>query len=101
MKAARVSTVVILVLLAARAAQMQSQPPQERDKPENYSPLGFEDLRAYQQAYPGSPDSLAPADPATFPAASPRSRSRHHAAVAHAACGLAPRVAVCGAAKMR
>ena len=27
------------------------------EKPENYSPLGFDDLRAYEQAYPGSPES--------------------------------------------
>jgi hypothetical protein len=28
----------------------------ESEKPANYSPLGFDDLRAYEQAYPGSPE---------------------------------------------
>jgi hypothetical protein len=32
---------------------------QDRDKPERFSPLGFEDLRSYIQAYPGDPGSLA------------------------------------------
>lgn len=59
MQAARAAAVAFFVLLAARAVQVQAPQPQERDKPENYSPLGFEDLRAYQQAYPGSPESLA------------------------------------------
>ena len=59
MKAGRASAIALFILLAARAVEVRPQQPQERDKPENYSPLGFEDLRVYQQAYPGSPDSLA------------------------------------------
>src|SRR5688572_22266590 len=34
------------------------RPPADRsEKPENYSPLGFMDLLAYEQAYPGEPGS--------------------------------------------
>ena len=38
----------------------QEPPP----KPDKFSPLGFDDLRAYQQAYPGTPGTLAVANAA-------------------------------------
>jgi hypothetical protein len=58
--------VAILVLLTggavawARAAQEQAKPDPDRDQrtsltPENFSPLGFLDLHAYEQAYPATP----------------------------------------------
>src|SRR5262245_51395554 len=58
--------VVVLALLAGgsvawtRAAQEQSKPETESDKrpsltPENFSPPGFLDLHAYEQAYPATP----------------------------------------------
>ena len=59
MRAGRASAIALFLLLTARVVEVRPQQAQERDKPENYSPLGFEDLRIYQQAYPGSPDSLA------------------------------------------
>jgi hypothetical protein len=43
-----------VICCAVAGAQVQ-----EQDKPEHFSPLGFEDLRAYMQAYPGDPGSLA------------------------------------------
>src|SRR5438309_2184173 len=48
------------VLLAA-VAILAVAPGQERerDKPELFSPLGFEDLRSYIQAFPGEPGSIA------------------------------------------
>jgi hypothetical protein len=61
----RINTVVLLVGLlivaGATTARLQQPEPQpsRTEKPENFSPLGFEDLRAYQQAFPGTPGSLA------------------------------------------
>lgn len=49
------------VAVASPGARVQQPEPQfpRPEKPENFSPLGFEDLRAYQQAFPGTPGSLA------------------------------------------
>jgi hypothetical protein len=49
----RLAAFAVLLLSAGVLAQVQ-----ERDKPEHFSPLGFEDLRAYLQAYPGDAGSL-------------------------------------------
>jgi len=43
----------VVLLCAGAVARVQ-----ERDKPDGFSPLGFEDLRAYEQAYPGEVGSL-------------------------------------------
>jgi hypothetical protein len=55
--------VVALCLLASSASLGQSpardQTPPDWDKPEKFSPLGFLDLLAYEQAYPGVPGSGA------------------------------------------
>ena len=60
MNAARIAAVTLAVLVAGRAVHVQQLPPIEREKkPEGYSPLGFEDLRAHEQAFPGDPASLA------------------------------------------
>ena len=45
--------VAVILLAAGALAHVQ-----EQDKPEHFSPLGFEDLRAYVQAYPGDVGSL-------------------------------------------
>src|SRR5262249_34105781 len=45
------------LLITARLIAQDS--PRPEDKPENYSPLGFEDLRSYMQAYPGIPRAAA------------------------------------------
>jgi hypothetical protein len=61
MKAAPIPVVVLLMLSGATAARMQQPdvPSSRAEKAENFSPLGFEDLRAYQQAFPGVPGTLA------------------------------------------
>jgi hypothetical protein len=53
MRRSLVSAVVILCGVIATRVQTQ-----DRDKPEQFSPLGFDDLRAYIQAYPGAVGSL-------------------------------------------
>jgi len=61
----RIVVTVALLIAGARIAHVQQipQPAAERaaraEKSESYSPLGFEDLRAYEQAYPGVPGSAA------------------------------------------
>jgi len=60
MKAARTAVVALLVLAGGAAAHVQQQEvPGRPEKPENFSPLGFEDLRSYQQAYPAAPGTPA------------------------------------------
>lgn len=57
MHAARLLFITLMVVAGATDVFVQ-QPPAPRDeKPENFSPLGFEDLRAYEQAFPGLPGS--------------------------------------------
>ena len=51
-------TALVIVLFGSRSVQVQQLPQVERDKAEGYSPLGFEDLRAHEQAFPGNPNSL-------------------------------------------
>ena len=55
------TAVVALVILAGGTVGhvQQQEAPARPEKPENFSPLGFEDLRAYQQAYPAAPGTLA------------------------------------------
>lgn len=55
------TTVVALVILAGGTVGhvQQQEAPARPEKPENFSPLGFEDLRAHQQAYPAAPGTLA------------------------------------------
>src|SRR3954471_20633769 len=55
----RLTAAVFLVAGASAAMQQQPDPSARSEKAESYSPLGFEDLRAYQQAYPGVPGSAA------------------------------------------
>ena len=51
--------VIAVCAAAAVAVRLEGQQPPPRDeKAENFSPLGFEDLRAYEQAFPGTPGSL-------------------------------------------
>jgi hypothetical protein len=45
------------VLAFEQRRRAVSPPPDRSEKPENYSPLGFADLLAYEQAYPGEPGS--------------------------------------------
>jgi hypothetical protein len=63
----RLLTTAVLILCAIVVAHVQEQDPdRDRDKkPELFSPLGFEDLRTYIQAYPGEPNSLAVARAST------------------------------------
>jgi len=56
MPAGRILIITMMVALAVTDAFVQ-QPPVRDEKPENFSPLGFEDLRAYEQAFPGLPGS--------------------------------------------
>lgn len=52
---------VVALLVVASAAHVFVQQPStvpRDEKPENYSPLGFEDLRAYEHAFPGLPGSV-------------------------------------------
>ena len=46
----------VLLAIASGVSAKQDGPKKERDEAE-YSPLGFYDLRAYEQAYPGVPGS--------------------------------------------
>ena len=56
----RIATVAAALLLGGAVAHVQQPETAPRaEKPENYSPLGFEDLRAYQQAFPATPGTLA------------------------------------------
>lgn len=56
----RLAWVWFAVALSGTVAHVQQQEPAPRlEKAENFSPLGFEDLRAYQQAFPGAPGTLA------------------------------------------
>jgi hypothetical protein len=58
MHARRSLIIAALVALSATDVLVQ-QPPAARDeKPENFSPLAFEDLRAYEQSFPGLPGSI-------------------------------------------
>jgi hypothetical protein len=58
MNAGRILFVTLLVALGATDVFVQ-QPSVSRDqKPEHFSPLGFEDLRAYEQAFPSLPGSV-------------------------------------------
>src|SRR5690349_24618390 len=50
--------VALLVTTAAIDVRVQQQAAERQEKPENFSPLGFEDLRAYEQAFPGLPGSV-------------------------------------------
>src|SRR5215218_7534169 len=56
--ARHVLLVTLAVVLGASAVHVQQPPQVNGEKPEGYSPLGFEDLRAYEQAFPGDPSSL-------------------------------------------
>ena len=58
---ARIVVITILIIAATATATLQqpASPTARAEKAEHYSPLGFEDLRAYQQAYPGIPGSAA------------------------------------------
>src|SRR5687767_2994559 len=58
MTATRIAVVALVVLMSATATHVQQSEPPRVPAAEHYSPLGFEDLRAYQQAFPGRPDSL-------------------------------------------
>lgn len=52
---------VVALLVAAAATEVLVQQPVSGDraaKPDKFSPLGFEDLRAYEQAFPGLPGSV-------------------------------------------
>src|SRR5262249_55794891 len=57
----RIFLTVVLAVAGAAGVRVQQPPgPAARsEKIENYSPLAFEDLRAFQQAYPGAPGSVA------------------------------------------
>lgn len=58
MTARPIAVAALLVLAGATAAHVQQPEPGRPPAAEHYSPLGFDDLRAYQQAFPGRPDSL-------------------------------------------
>src|SRR5436190_16768748 len=56
----RIGVVAMALLASGAVAHVQEQEPSPRaEKAENFSPLGFEDLRAYQQAYPAAPGTFA------------------------------------------
>src|SRR5436190_7650793 len=56
----RILVMAALLAAGSTAVQVQQQEATERAaKPENYSPLGFEDLRAFEQAFPETPGSIA------------------------------------------
>jgi hypothetical protein len=59
----RTRIVVVLAFVVGGVQTARVQQPSDRsarsEKAENYSPLGFEDLRAYEQAYPGIPGTAA------------------------------------------
>src|SRR5690349_20974619 len=54
------SFVLAALLVTATATDVRVQQPavERQEKPENFSPLGFDDLRAYEQAFPGLPGSV-------------------------------------------
>ncbi|HMC76541.1 MAG TPA: hypothetical protein VKH34_05400 [Vicinamibacterales bacterium] len=56
----RIAIIAALLAAGSTVVQVQQQEATERAaKPENYSPLGFEDLRAFEQAFPETPGSIA------------------------------------------
>src|SRR5258708_3882987 len=64
----RLSLVWIAVVVSGAIAHVQQPAPEPapRLKAEKVSPLGFEDLRAYQQAFRGTPGTLAVAKAAAL-----------------------------------
>ena len=52
-------TIAGVILCAAVVVRVQEQDRDRAETPARFSPLGFEDLRTYIQAYPGEPNSLA------------------------------------------
>ena len=51
------SRAIVVAFILLGAAALTAQGPRERnraEKPESYSPLGFYDLRAFEQAYPAA-----------------------------------------------
>src|SRR5215204_2383236 len=59
MKAGSVIVVALLLAAGATTVSVQQPPPAALgEKPSEFSPLGFEDLRAFEQAFPGVPGSL-------------------------------------------
>src|SRR5918994_3210462 len=60
MKAGRLIVVVAMLVAAAAAKVLVQQPPPDprTGKADNFSPLGFDDLRTYEQAFPGLPGSV-------------------------------------------
>src|SRR5438132_4887796 len=57
--AAAIVVVAATVVATGALVRVQQRDLSVAEKPENFSPLGFEDLRAYQEAFPGTPGSLA------------------------------------------
>src|SRR5258706_8623019 len=56
----RIALVAMALLAHGAVAHVQQQETSPRpEKAENFSPLAFEDLRAWQQAYPDTPGTLA------------------------------------------
>ena len=56
----RLAVAASLLVLGGAIAQMQERgDPSRSGKPESYSPLGFDNLRAFEQAYPAEPGSRA------------------------------------------
>jgi hypothetical protein len=56
----RIALVAIALLASGAVAHLQQQEATPRpEKAENFSPLAFEDLRAWQEAFPGTPGTLA------------------------------------------
>lgn len=59
MTAGKLFGVALTIVAAATTVFVQQPVPGEREEREaRFSPLGFEDLRAYEQAFPGLPGSL-------------------------------------------
>ena len=61
MNAGRILLVTLLVTAAASEVFVQQpapSPAERAEKPDKFSPLGFDDLRAYEQAFPGLPGSV-------------------------------------------
>jgi hypothetical protein len=58
-QAGRVVIVALLFVAGVTTVFVQQPAPATlTDRPEKFSPLGFDDLRAYEQAFPGAPGSL-------------------------------------------
>jgi hypothetical protein len=56
----RIAIIAALLAAGSTGAHVQEQAPAWREtKPENYSPLGFEGLRTFEQSFPGTPGSVA------------------------------------------